>query len=763
MKIRTKFILFTGIVLASLMATIIFYVQHPLQKTFEKQILSTLHITTEGYGVIYVALTSHFRTLAIDWSSDPYIKNFSEKILDKSLSPIVRRDAASAFNSYLQKEKLQYNKSIVIVDLLDETGIVVGSSSKEQIGRDEKKEEEQHQSIYFSEALKAGFGETFVRSAVYEKDEYPEPMAHVTTRVFSAKHNKDGTFKPLNGVLLIHFVPQVKISDFLTELNKTRGNTLESVGLTSYIVNKDRLIITSILNNVKVEKKSKIDIAPVKKCFDESKNFLGEYINYQGETVLGSSVCARDEGIVLISEMPKEKTFSIFNTVSNNILAELIIVFSLVVLAIFIFFRHPLRQLSEIVTAANKISDGDFTVHIKEGGSSEFGVLSHSFNLMVDKFQSYYQSLEETVKQKTSSIEADKGHDEALLNSLGEGVISINNQEIITVVNDEATKILELTKADLLGKDINEFILMINEREEVLHKSSLPTFQAMNTRSTINTKNITLVQKDGGKVPVSLTASPIIIKDEMVGVVTIFRDITEEKKVEKMRQDLLSLASHQLRTPLSGTKWLIETLKRGIHGILNNKQTEYIDEIYRINERMTDLVSDMLNALRIESGIDSFKNEEYSTSLLFESIATTMGPAARARQITLHFSDKNIPLMTAPELLRNILDSFVSNAIIYSPSGSEVFIDSKKDGEDIIFSVKDSGIGIPEGEQGPIFSRFYRASNAKTFNTKSSGLGLYIAATLAEKIGAKVYFESEENKGSTFFVRGHFQNPEKGA
>jgi len=138
---------------------------------------------------------------------------------------------------------------------------------------------------------------------------------------------------------------------------------------------------------------------------------------------------------------------------------------------------------------------------------------------------------------------------------------------------------------------------------------------------------------------------------------------------------------------------------------------------------------------------------------IFGSISELLGSAAVDKKITLQFTpSEDYIIESDPTLLQNVIESLVSNAIHYSPEGSEVIIGVQKNDSGYIFTVKDSGIGIPKEEQRQIFERFYRASNAKTYDTHGTGLGLYVASTLAKKIGARLSFESEKDKGSTFFV-----------
>jgi len=159
--------------------------------------------------------------------------------------------------------------------------------------------------------------------------------------------------------------------------------------------------------------------------------------------------------------------------------------------------------------------------------------------------------------------------------------------------------------------------------------------------------------------------------------------------------------------------------------------------------------------LRLESEGMLVKKEKISVSSLFEDVLTIVATAAKEREIALQYSlnHQAFTIETDPEILRSILEIFLSNAINYSSPGKQVIFDAKEESEVVVFFVRDFGIGIPQNEQEKIFGRFYRASNAKSLKVVGTGLGLNIAKVLAEKIGAKISFESQENKGSTFYLR----------
>ena len=227
------------------------------------------------------------------------------------------------------------------------------------------------------------------------------------------------------------------------------------------------------------------------------------------------------------------------------------------------------------------------------------------------------------------------------------------------------------------------------------------------------------------------------------------------KKLDETKDDFLLTVQHQLRTPLTGIKWLVETLKRNTLGRLSKRQKEYVEDIHEMNERMIKLVLDMLNVLRLESDATALKKETFTLFDFCGGFISQMLAAAKGKGVELNTSCKNkiaIEVETDSLALRTILENLTSNAINYSASGQEVVLDAIEEGNNVIFSVKDDGIGIPEDEKKRIFERFYRASNAKTYKPDGTGLGLYIASMFADKIGGKIYLESEVGKGSTFYL-----------
>jgi uncharacterized integral membrane protein (TIGR00697 family) len=347
---------------------------------------------------------------------------------------------------------------------------------------------------------------------------------------------------------------------------------------------------------------------------------------------------------------------------------------------------------------------------------------------------------------------------QAVTDVIGDGVVMTDRDGKIILVNKAFEEMMGWSYPEVAGKFMTDVIERQDEAGNKIRfeERILTRVLAGEKVLTSMTNHSYFVRKNKTRFPVSILATPVTIDQRVMGAVEVFRDVTEEKEIEKLRTDFLSLASHQLRTPLSGTRWIIETLQKGTLGELNPKQKEYVDNLYKVNKRLTGMVSDMLNILHIQSGTVKIKKTTFALNNLFKEVETILEPVAKNQQVSMEINrgeDSALTLSTDFELAKSILEALVANAIGYSNPGSTVLLSAVDSPAGVIFSVKDSGIGIPANEQKRIFERFYRASNAQRVKTDGTGLGLYTAHVLAEKIGVEITFESEEGKGSTFHLR----------
>ncbi|MCX6718937.1 MAG: HAMP domain-containing sensor histidine kinase [Candidatus Taylorbacteria bacterium] len=254
--------------------------------------------------------------------------------------------------------------------------------------------------------------------------------------------------------------------------------------------------------------------------------------------------------------------------------------------------------------------------------------------------------------------------------------------------------------------------------------------------------------------------SPIILDNKIIGAVEVFRNITKEKEIDKAKTEFVSLASHQLRTPLTTVSWYAEMILKGDVGKVVPEQKKYLEEIYHGNQRMIELVNTLLDVSRLELG--TFKIESKPTDIVSLALDVLFEQKPRIEEkrlvITEDFS-KYIPMYhTDPKLLRMVFQNLLANAVEHTPLGGKIEFsittspDSLLDKKGVVIKISDTGYGIPKGQHNQIFTKLFRADNVKDKDTDGTGLGLYIVKSIVENFGGKIQFDSEGNKGSTFYV-----------
>jgi signal transduction histidine kinase len=241
---------------------------------------------------------------------------------------------------------------------------------------------------------------------------------------------------------------------------------------------------------------------------------------------------------------------------------------------------------------------------------------------------------------------------------------------------------------------------------------------------------------------------------DVKGAVIVFNDISEEKRLDDSKTSFISVASHQLRTPLSAIRWYVETLLLGDAGKLTDKQSGLLDEIAKSSKRMSNLINSLLQIARVEMGRLKIDPVEVDLRGLTKTVYDLHKDTADAAGKTVNIRTKPAKLPTIKldkDVIWQIISNLISNGLRYSSDGGVVDISIELKEGFIEYSVRDSGIGIPDEQKSRIFDKFFRATNAISKAPEGSGLGLFLVKSFVEDWGGKVWFESEVNKGSTFY------------
>ena len=239
------------------------------------------------------------------------------------------------------------------------------------------------------------------------------------------------------------------------------------------------------------------------------------------------------------------------------------------------------------------------------------------------------------------------------------------------------------------------------------------------------------------------------------GVLFVFAytiNVSFERSAEtnRMKTEFVRIVSHQLRSPVTNLSWAIDSLLAGDVGRIREDQLEYFKILKENSFRMKELIKDLLLTSRIEEGALPIQKEEISLIGIIKSLILEFSPFAQASNLEIEFKPgENLPkIFTDPQQIKVVIENLLDNAIRYSARKGKIRISLEKKEENIRFKIEDRGVGIPQADQKYIFQKFFRS---KTRGKGGSGLGLFITKSIVEKLGGRIWFDSEEGKGTTFY------------
>lgn len=361
-------------------------------------------------------------------------------------------------------------------------------------------------------------------------------------------------------------------------------------------------------------------------------------------------------------------------------------------------------------------------------------------------FISVFQNITER-KQMEKNMEDFK----LALDNISDNVIITDPEGVVVYVNKAVEKATGYKPDEVIGK-----------KSGALWKTPMPLAYYQNMWNVIKAQKKVFVgeiqnrRKNGELYTAIISISPVLdAKSDVEFFVSIERDVTKEREVERAKNEFLSLASHQLRTPPSIIGWYTEMLQSGELGPINEKQADYLKEIYAANKRMIAIINSLLNISRIEMGTFAISPKEIDLKAIVDETAKELSSQFKRTIIMKADYDPSIKSFKAdPNIIQIVIDNLLSNAFKYSPpENTTIEITARVENDFFFLSVKDNGIGIPAKDQARVFEKLFRADNAISANPDGTGLGLYmIKKVIVDGLGGKIWFASDENNGTTFSV-----------
>jgi len=348
---------------------------------------------------------------------------------------------------------------------------------------------------------------------------------------------------------------------------------------------------------------------------------------------------------------------------------------------------------------------------------------------------------------KAHQVEAAKG--QAILEGVADGVMVADARGKIVLFNAAAERILELPRKEALGRTTSEMLGLYGSQAQNWMKTAATWSKQPESYAA---GEYLAARLDIGERVVSVHLAPVLMGDEFLGTVSVFRDVTAEVKANRAKTEFVSMVSHELRTPMTSIKGYTDLLLMGAAGILAQDQRGFLTTIKNNADRLAMLVNDLLDISRIESGRVALSPRVMRVDGVITQVITAMGARARGLGLTLRADvSPTLPKVTAdPDRVAQILANLVENACLYTPAGGEIVVAARAHGDEMHISVRDTGIGIAAKDQEKIFDRFFRADDPRVQRIPGTGLGLAIVKSLVEMHGGRVEVESALGEGSTF-------------
>lgn len=400
--------------------------------------------------------------------------------------------------------------------------------------------------------------------------------------------------------------------------------------------------------------------------------------------------------------------------------------------------RAITKPIDEMKQQTLQIAKGDYSGQVHVYGRDELGQLANAVN-----------NLSVKVEESQESTESERQRLDSVLTNMTDGVIATDRRGKVIIMNDEAANSLETSESESIDKSILDVLDIGDEytlREIIENPDETIIDRSDNSRDLILHAHFSLIQRESGFVS---------------GLVCVLHDVTEQQKIDNDRKQFVSNVSHELRTPLTSVHSYIEALQDGAW-----KDSTIAPKFLKVTQDETDrmirMINDLLTLSRMDSNTQKINKELVNIKELFNYILDRFDMIIKSDddskkpskdyKIIRKFTKLDLWVEVDTDRFTQVIDNLMNNAIKYSPDGGTITCSLYETHNNVILSVKDQGLGIPRSSIPHIFDRFYRVDKARSRAQGGTGLGLAISKEVIQALGGRIWVESTENKGSTFYI-----------
>lgn len=430
--------------------------------------------------------------------------------------------------------------------------------------------------------------------------------------------------------------------------------------------------------------------------------------------------------------IPTEMLQGMNKKIWATLIVSFFIAFTVITTLILRITNQMFRPIEEIKNVTQTLAEGNYHIRLAESGNDEIGELARSLNILAHK-----------MAQVTKRHQTQQERLETLIENMGSGLVLINTRGDITLMNGACKKIFRENTEEWINKLYYDVIK---------HKEVIRFIQDMFMTEKAERRQVTMVFQLEVHF-FDVYGAPILSNDgKLNGVVFVFHDITELKKLEQIRKDFVANVSHELRTPVTSIKGFSETLLEGAMDDVKLCE-KFLTIIYKESERLQNLIHDLLELSRLEQSHFQLNMQSADLRELVEDVIELLKNKAEEKEIQIETKySGNTQMLTDPLRMKQVIINLINNGITYTPNGGKIFVNVQELGDEVQFVITDTGIGMSELEIPRIFERFYRIDRARSRNSGGTGLGLAIVKHIIELHDGRIDVNSQVGKGTTFTI-----------
>ena len=416
-----------------------------------------------------------------------------------------------------------------------------------------------------------------------------------------------------------------------------------------------------------------------------------------------------------------------------GLFVALVVIIAAIIISIALsrYFTSPILSMAKVT---EQIGHGNLNASVMPlRRHDEIATLGRGINEMANR-----------LKKFVANISAERDQLEIILNSTAEAVIALDHEKRIVTANQAAGKLTKREPQELVGQMVDT-VFALTKKHEPQHIDYL-------AKETATYDSLEYAAPDGILYYINLTVARTRHSVEGVEAIITIHDETKSRELDAMKMDFVSMAAHELRTPISGIRGYLELILFGFASELNEQVRNYIHHAHNSSMELMGLVNNLLNISRIERGALSLTMErlDWVTSIQRSLSNAQFNAADKHISLSYEGPERGCYIMADGVAIQEVINNLVSNAIKYSPEGGQVVVRLKEDNGHYLTEVVDQGVGIPKQAQGNLFTKFYRVNSGLTDASGGTGLGLFISRSIVERHGGKIWVDSDEGKGATF-------------